>query len=203
MDRKTNEPSVSISDLATKRRRRELLLTNPQPESEEKHITEDFEDVVNKASVPAYSANTMINVTFKPEETRLAEMQKVFNGLGYDALFMSHYDLANYTKYSPIEWKEFITDPRVAAFISEEMELLKKAKLANMLKQADSNRNVGQVQLLNTLLNQTKNNDKKEGPAFVYCWVPLNENERHANNVEVQDVSLTEYFKNQKRPNNI
>ena len=102
MDRKTNEPSVSISDLATKRRKRELLLTNPQSESEDKHITEDFEDVVNEVSVPAYSANTMINVTFKPEETRLAEMQKVFNGLGYDALFMSHYDLANYTKYSPI-----------------------------------------------------------------------------------------------------
>ena len=38
-------------------------------------------------------------------------------------------------------------------------------------------------QLLNTLLNQTKTSDKKEGPVFIYTQVPLNDQELRARNV--------------------
>lgn len=128
---------------------------------------------------------TIMNIQFKQGEEDYIEMQDVFNKIGYDALFMDHYQLHDVSKFSPIKWKEFITDPRVSAFISEELDLLKKAKVAKMLRNADSNKNVGQAQLLNTLLNQTKSGDRKEGPAFVYCYVPLNDNEIHAENVQV------------------
>lgn len=171
----------------------EIIYEGVEPEEMEEHIINPSEPVVNR----------MLDIKFKPGEDHLAGMQVDYNRLGYDALFMTHYQLSSMTSYTPIQWKEFITDPRVSAFISEEMELLKKAKVASMLRDSDRSKNVGQAQLLNTLLNQTKGMDKKEGPAFVYCWVPLNSNEQHATNVEVQDVSLTEYFENQERPSSV
>ena len=56
-----------------------------------------------------------------------------------------------------------------------------------MLKDVDTNKNTGQAQLLNTLLNQTKQNNKKEGPVFIYTQIPLNEAEQHAENVVMVD----------------
>jgi hypothetical protein len=57
-----------------------------------------------------------------------------------------------------------------------------------MLKDIDNNRSTGQAQLLNTLLNQAKSNNIKEGPIFVYSYIPPNAQERNAANVEVLDV---------------
>ena len=56
-----------------------------------------------------------------------------------------------------------------------------------LLKDVDTNKNTGQAQLLNTLLNQTKQNNKKEGPVFIYTQIPLNEAEQHAENVVMVD----------------
>ena len=49
-----------------------------------------------------------------------------------------------------------------------------------MLNTIDQNKNVGQSQLLNTLLNQTKTSDRKDGPVFIYTQIPLNEQEKGA-----------------------
>ena len=84
-------------------------------------------------------------------------------------------------------WKRFLTDVRVAAFINEELEMLKRSKVAVMLKDVESNKNTGQAQLLNTLLNQTKTEQKKEGPVFIYTQIPLNSAEQHAENVVMVD----------------
>lgn len=177
-------------------------ITNPTVETiYEGYVPDETEPTPDEPV--AEQVNRMINITFKEGEDDMDAMQTTYNRLGFDALFMTHYQLSSVSSFTPIQWKKFITDPRVSAFINEEMELLKKAKVATMLRESDHNKNVGQAQLLNTLLNQTKGLDKKDGPAFVYCWVPLNENEQHAENVEVQDVNLTEYFKNQKRQDSI
>ena len=98
----------------------------------------------------------IIDIAFKEEETELLRLQDLFNTIGTRALFMSHYELADETAESPISWKQFLMDPRVSAFIAEEMDMLKKSKVAVMLNQVDTNKNTGQAQLLNTLLNQTK-----------------------------------------------
>ena len=124
-----------------------------------------------------------IDIKFKEDEQDLKDLQDLYNGIGQEALFMSHYELAERTSESPILWKKFLTDVRVAAFIEEELEMLKKSKVALMLSTVDSNKNTGQAQLLNTLLNQTKSVERKEGPVFIYTQVPLNDQERHANNV--------------------
>ena len=129
--------------------------------------------------------NKIIDIKFKEHETVLIELQDLFNGLGKEALFMTHYELAERTGYSPIDWKHFLMDPRVSAYIAEELEMIKKTKVAVMLNTVDTNKNTGQAQLLNTLLNQTKGSDKKEGPVFIYTQVPLNDQEIKANNVKV------------------
>ena len=125
----------------------------------------------------------IIDIAFKEEETELLRLQDLFNTIGTRALFMSHYELADETAESPISWKQFLMDPRVSAFIAEEMDMLKRSKVAVMLNQVDTNKNTGQAQLLNTLLNQTKSVERKEGPVFIYTQVPLNDQERHADNV--------------------
>lgn len=129
----------------------------------------------------------IIDINFKEDETVFKDLQELFNGIGQEALFLSHYELAERTGESPIDWKNFLMDPRVAAFVNEEMDMLKKAKVAVMLKSVDTNKNTGQAQLLNTLLNQTKRSDKKEGPVFIYTQVPLNAQERGAGNVVILD----------------
>lgn len=125
----------------------------------------------------------MMDIKFRADEEMFTELQDLINGIGQNALYMSHYELAEQTGMSPISWKKFLLDPRVAAFISEEMDLLKRAKVSTMLSTVDTNKNTGQAQLLNTLLNQTKNTNRKEGPVFIYTHIPLNSQEEHAPNV--------------------
>ena len=134
----------------------------------------------------------MIDIPFREDEELFSNLQELYNGIGQEALFLSHYDLAERTGESPIAWKQFLMDPRVSAFIAEELDMLKKAKVATMLNTVDTNKNTGQAQLLNTLLNQTKSNEKKEGPVFIYTQVPLNEQEQHARNVVVLNEDNSE-----------
>lgn len=132
-------------------------------------------------------AMKMMDIKFNEDEDDMKDMQDLMNEIGQQALFMNHYELSAKTEISPIQWKKFLTDVRVAAFIAEELELLKKSKVAVMLKDVDTNKNTGQAQLLNTLLNQTKQSNKKEGPVFIYTQIPLNEAEQHAENVVMVD----------------
>ena len=134
----------------------------------------------------------MIDIPFREDEELFSSLQELYNGIGQEALFLSHYDLAERTGESPIAWKHFLMDPRVSAFIAEELDMLKKAKVATMLNTVDTNKNTGQAQLLNTLLNQTKSNEKKEGPVFIYTQVPLNEQEQHARNVVILNEDNSE-----------
>jgi len=129
----------------------------------------------------------MMDIPFREDETDMLEMQDFINEIGQEALYMNHYELSARTEISPIAWKKFLMDVRVCAFINEELDMLKKSKVALMLKDVESNKNTGQAQLLNTLLNQTKNEQKKEGPVFIYTQIPLNDAERNAENVVIVD----------------
>ena len=97
--------------------------------------------------------NKIMDIQFRTDEERFIELQDLYNGVGYDALYMTHYELAEQTGTSPIDWKQFLMDPRVTAFVAEEIDMLKKSKVALMLKDVETNKNTGQSQLLNTSLN--------------------------------------------------
>lgn len=135
--------------------------------------------------------NRMIDIDFKENEELFQQLQEDFNAIGEEALYMTHYELAEATGRSPIDWKHFIMDPRVKAFVNEEMAILEKTKAAVMLKTVDTNKNTGQAQLLNTLLNRTKGSDKKEGPVFIYTQIPLNSEEKFAENVVIYNEDNT------------
>ena len=60
----------------------------------------------------------MMDIKFRADEEMFTELQDLMNGIGQNALYMSHYELAEQTGMSPISWKKFLLDPRVAAFIS-------------------------------------------------------------------------------------
>ena len=98
----------------------------------------------------------IMDIKFREDEPLFTELQDLYNGIGYDALYMTHYELAQQTGTSPIDWKQFLMDPRVTAFVAEEIDMLKKSKVALMLKDVETNKNTGQSQLLNTLLSKQK-----------------------------------------------
>lgn len=126
----------------------------------------------------------IIDINFDKEKEELfCELQESFNNIGPEALQMTHYELAERSGDSPISWKKFLLDPRVSAYITEELDMLKKSQVSKLLSEANTSRSTGQAQLLNTLLNQTKVSEKKEGPVFIYTRIPLNEQELGAQNV--------------------
>lgn len=126
----------------------------------------------------------IIDINFDKEKEELfCELQEAFNNIGPDALQMTHYELAERSGDSPISWKKFLLDPRVGAYITEELDMLKKSQVSKLLSEASTSRSTGQAQLLNTLLNQTKVSEKKEGPVFIYTRIPLNDQELGAENV--------------------
>lgn len=126
----------------------------------------------------------IIDINFDKEKEKLfCELQEAFNNIGPEALQMTHYELADRSGDSPISWKKFLLDPRVGAYISEELDMLKKYQVSKLLNEASTSKSTGQAQLLNTLLNQTKVSEKKEGPVFIYTRIPLNDQELGAENV--------------------
>ena len=126
----------------------------------------------------------IIDINFDKEKEELfCELQEAFNNIEPEALQMTHYELAERSGDSPISWKKFLLDPRVSAYITEELDMLKKSQVSKLLSEASTSRSTGQAQLLNTLLNQTKVSEKKEGPVFIYTRIPLNDQELGAENV--------------------
>lgn len=108
-----------------------------------------------------------------------------------DILHWTHFDLSERSSLSNIEaWKRFLMDPRVQAWLDEELSIHIKAQVFKLVGDADSNRSTALVQTLNSFLNYL---DKREtdpanmGPAHIYTFVPLTEAEQFAENVKVLD----------------
>ena len=123
-------------------------------------------------------------------DKKYAEMEKEFLSLGKQALTMNHYDLADCTKFeSPQDWKEFLQNEYVSKYINDEFNAIQDSELRKLIMNISDSSSVGKAQIINSLqkvLNENAN-DKKSGPAFVYMYVPLTEEEQLADNVEVLD----------------
>lgn len=116
------------------------------------------------------------------------KMLDVFNDIGQDALYMSHYELSEVSAYSANDWREFLFLPEVSEYITRETELLRDVEIKKLLKDISSKKGqVGTAQILTALnkIKETKTN--KEGPAFVYCYIPLTTKEQEADNIIMLD----------------
>lgn len=135
----------------------------------------------------------MMDIVFNEDEQQFQEMMEYFNALD-NAIYLDHYELAKLSPYNAIQWKHFITHPKVADWMKAEMLLLAQAKHRLLIKDIDSNsRSTGLPQLLNALGAQIENSTaRSEGPIFIVLHTPLNDDEKHAPNVKrlTKDLQL-------------
>lgn len=107
-----------------------------------------------------------------------------FLSLGELALTMNHYQLALETNIEdPVLWKQFLLDPRITDYINSEMNIIRNASINEIVKQAPNSRSVGQAQLINALVKIDETAADKNGPVFIYSYVPLNDEQKFAPNV--------------------
>lgn len=107
-----------------------------------------------------------------------------FLALGERALTMNHYQLALETNVeNPTIWRAFLLDPKVADYINSEMNIIRAASINEIVQNAPNSKSVGQAQLVNALLRINETAENKEGPVFIYTYVPLNEEQKFAPNV--------------------
>lgn len=112
------------------------------------------------------------------------ECKREFIELGEHALYLNHYQLAAETHIKdPIIWKVFLTDPRIADYISSEMNLIRNASINEIIHKAPNSKSVGQAQLINALVKIDEAASNKTGPVFIYSYVPLNAEQKFAPNV--------------------
>lgn len=119
--------------------------------------------------------------------------QKYFNELEPDQrLFMTHYELA---KNTPIQdsslWKQFLIDPKVNEWINAEMTLFTQAQQRKLFQKATADsRSPGAAQMINALGKSLEGSTIKEGPVFIYSYIPLNEKEVQAPNTNILDHDI-------------
>jgi hypothetical protein len=126
---------------------------------------------------------------FSNEE--LATLWMHFKSLGQKALYASHYDLFTQTAYkTPDVWKTFLLLPEVVEYIRVEMEIIRKSAMNELFANAGDSNSVGKAQLLNAISKYDEDNSTKEGPIFIYTYVPLNSEQEKATNVfkEKKDI---------------
>ena len=111
------------------------------------------------------------------------QMWLTFKSLGQDALIMSHYDLAEATDTDSDTWKLFLKEPDVAEWINQEMELIRDSEMKKLVKDISESKSVGQAQLMTALQKLSEKETTKSGPAFIYCYIPLNAEQKKAPNV--------------------
>lgn len=120
------------------------------------------------------------------QTSEMEEMQDKFNMLEPESFYMSHYDLAKKTAYSAADWKTFLTTPAVADYVTQELRILQQTEMRKLLKDVSSNaRSVGTAQMLTALTKTLESTSRKDGPIFIYTYVPPNIKEVKSGNVRV------------------
>lgn len=129
-----------------------------------------------------------MEIEFDMSEELFIRLQREWNELvseGQDPFAMGHHELAVMTGEESQSWKEFLMDHRVSKWLSEETELRKEQKIRQIIAGLDANsKSPGTAQTLSALQNSQKKANEKDGPTFVYCYIPLSKEEKKANNIK-------------------
>ena len=115
---------------------------------------------------------------------RKEELRKIFLELGPEAFTFNHYELAELTTVkNPPEWKEFLTDLDISQWIESEITIIQQTELKKLTSNVAKSRSVGQAQLISAMNKIQESGTEKKGPAFIYCYIPLTEEQKAADNV--------------------
>lgn len=124
----------------------------------------------------------MIELPNAPE--RVQELRDIYEAMEPDVFYKNHWDLAKDTGITAQEWKHFLMLPAVAEYVSQELNMLIENQRRAILRDLNKNqRSVGTAQILNALDKVLSGTNTRDGPIFIYSYVPLNEQERTAPNV--------------------
>ena len=116
------------------------------------------------------------------------QLWKEYRALGQEALKSNHYHLAATTTVSDPEiWKEFLMEQDVNEFINKETALLQQAEFRSILLNTARDNSAGRAQLINAMMSVNQKQTKKEGPIIIYSYIPLNEQQMKAPNIEIND----------------
>ena len=108
-----------------------------------------------------------------------------FEALGQKALTMSHYDLAEEVEgTTKDEWRDFLNEADVAEYIKNEMRIISDSIQKRMITDiiTGGDKSVGRAQIINTLDKINDEVAKKDGPIFIYSYVPLDAQQEQAEN---------------------
>ena len=118
--------------------------------------------------------------------TQKEQFWNAFKTLGAEALKANHYSLVLKTNLgTPEEWKEFLMETDVNEYIQQETALLQDAEFRNILLNTTRENSVGRAQLINAMLSVSNKQQRKEGPIVIYSYIPLNEQQMKASNIEI------------------
>lgn len=118
-----------------------------------------------------------------------------FNNLP-TVLYMSHYDLAkldpdNNPSNNPNDWKLFCAEEDISQFIESEIEVLKQVELKKILQNiSKTGSNVGTGQTLNALMKSMEGSRVKDGPIYIYSYVPPTPEEANNKNVRILEGDI-------------
>jgi len=114
----------------------------------------------------------------------ITECWKKYKELEQSAFAMNHYDLSKiYPCFTAEQWKLFLTDAQVSEWIQSELAFLQTAELNKILSNISTSKSIGQAQLINALSKLKEDVVTKDGPIFIYMYVPLDEQQEHAPNI--------------------
>ena len=111
-----------------------------------------------------------------------------YKALGAEALKANHYTLALTTpETNPAVWKEFLMEQDVSDYINQETALLQQAEFRTILLNTAKDNSAGRAQLINAMMSVNNKQNKKEGPIVIYSYIPLNEQQMKASNIEINN----------------
>ena len=116
------------------------------------------------------------------------QLWEAYKQLGSDALKANHYTLALVTPFTdPALWKEFLMENDVNDYINQETALLQQAEFRSILLNTARDNSAGRAQLINAMMSVNNKQQKKDGPIVIYSYIPLNEQQMKAPNIEIND----------------
>ena len=124
-------------------------------------------------------------------KAKFDKLKESYMALGARALTLNHYELTKETGVAePQVWKEFLMEPEIQQYISEETAIIRNAELHKITSNLEGSRSVGQAQLISALTKLEDTQNTANGPAFIYSYVPLSEDQRAASNVQFEEHDI-------------
>lgn len=121
------------------------------------------------------------------------KMLEEFKRMGQAALSMNHYELeiTSLECFTAEDWKEFLSEPDIKEYVKKEMDIIRNTQMNRIIQGASSDRSLAKAQVLSSLKKFDEDESEADGPIFIYCYVPLNDQQEHAANI----LEVDEYGK--------